>query len=114
MLPQIRSNDIGLELLVDCLSLSLKIGITLASFHESGYKDVSRIFSKIILSGIPTEASQKISIWPNIPSEPEAFLEFKFLTNEIITSFLIDIWSILLSVRKLNIGNTLLLVISIN
>ena len=67
---------------MDCLSPLLKFGATSASFHESGYKDVPGIFSKIILSGIRTESSNKISIWPDIRSEPEALLGFKFRTNE--------------------------------
>ena len=61
----------------------------------SSHKDVTRIFSKIIFSGTVRVSSHKISIWPDMPSEPEALLGFKFRTNEIISSLLIDIWSIL-------------------
>ena len=32
-----------------------------------------------------TELSHKSSIWPDIPSEPEALLGFSFRTNEIIS-----------------------------
>ena len=62
----------------------------------------------MFLRGIPTESSHKSNIWPDIPSELEAFLGFKFRTSETILFLLIEIWSILLSVRKFNVGNVLL------
>ena len=59
------------------------------------------------------ESSHRSSICPDIPSEPEAVFGFKFRTKQIISSLLIEIWSILLSVRNY-MGNELLLVISLH
>ena len=44
---QIGRSDIGLYFLINCLSPFLKIGVTLACFHISGYIEVDRIL-KII------------------------------------------------------------------
>ena len=60
------------------------------------------------------ESSHKSNIRADIPSDPEALLGFKCRTNETISSFLMRILSIILSVRKLNVGNVQLLVISLH
>ena len=92
----------------------LKIGITFASFHMSGYVEVTKMFWEIILRGRTTELSPKSSILPGIPSEPVALMEFKFWINEVISLQWMDIWSIFLLVSKLSGGSTLLLVIGVH
>ena len=72
------------------------------------------MFLKIILRGKMTESSHRSSICPDIPSEPVALLGFIFRISEIISSFFIVIWSILLLVRNRKLGNTLLLIMGLH
>ena len=72
---------------MNCLSFFLKIGVTLASFHISGYVEVFKVFSKIILSGRTTELSHKSNTCPDISSVPVALFGFRFRISESISSF---------------------------
>ena len=49
-----------------------------------------------------------------MPSEPVALLGLILRINAMISSFLIFNWSILYSVRKIEMGNTLLLIIGLH
>ena len=73
------------------MSPFLNIGVTLASFHISGYVAVDKIFPKIILRGKTTESSHKSSICPDIPSEPLALFGFNLQMSETISSLSIGI-----------------------
>ena len=70
ILPQIGRRDIGLYILINCLSPFLNIGVTLASFHISEYMAVYKILLKIILRVKMTESSHERRICSAIPSEP--------------------------------------------
>ena len=72
------------------------------------------MFLNIILRGNMTESSHKSSIWPDIPSEPVALLGLILRISAVISSFPIVILSILLFVRKIKLGNALLLIMGLH
>ena len=83
------------------------MGVTLASFHNSGYISVVKILVNINIEGKTMESSTRINILDEMPSSPFDFAGLRLRIWAIISSLVKGMETSNLSVRQEKCGRPL-------